>query len=218
MKEINGKIWIENVDRDVKDVLQLDPKIYKIPMRLMQVGGNIEIGEAIPPEHGNGIYCTNLTMEQISEQVSYVYGTKESEETILEDQQRESEKIIPEEEQKEPEELYMEELEKSSKSKVDSIFASIYRISKDYRIGKTHLLFGVPVGASLDHLVDDYEKNVVPEFEDLSSEEKKELSENLQNLLDNGLFHIEWYFVTNAIERINASLNLPQEGSTPRKK
>ncbi len=219
MREVNGKIWIENVDRYVKDVSQLDLKTYRIPARLMQVGGNLEIGPGLSnknegddteladeeiSKYVNGIYCTNLTMEQVMEQVSYVYGDKKSEErTTVE---------------KEPEEVYMEELEKSAKSKVDSLVASIYRISKNYRMGKTHLYMGVPIGESLDHLVADYNNNVVPEFATLSNEEKEELVEKLQCLLDNGLFRIERDFVTNAIERISALLNLPKEGSTTIKK
>lgn len=221
MREINGKIWIENVDRDVEDISQLDLKTYRIPARLMEVGGILEIGPGISPKNEddgieqeykdiskyvNGIYCTNLTMEQVSEQVHLVFDEDNKE------------KVKHTEEEKEPEEAYMEELEKNAESEVDKIVATIFRIGKDYRIGKTHLYMGVPIGASLEHLVDDYNKNVVPEFATLSSEEQAELVEKLQCLLDNGLFSIERDVVTNAIDRINALLNLPQEGSTTIKK
>ncbi len=222
MKEVNGKIWIENVSRDVTDVSQLDLKDYRIPARLMEVGGIIEIGPAIQPTHEgedielnpgdiskyvNGIYCTNLTMEQVMEQVHLVFNDSKVLKTPTE-----------KEEEKEPEKLDMQEPETTAKSNVDSIYASIYRIGEDYRTGKSHLLMGVPVGASLEHLVDDYKKNVVPKFATLSSEEKEELLEKLQNLLDNGTLHIERSVVTNAIDSINALLNLPQEGSTTIKK
>ena len=69
MKDINGKIWIENVDGDIKNISQLDPEIYKVPIKLMQFGANIEIGPAIQPvcKNDNGIYCTNLTIDQIKQ-------------------------------------------------------------------------------------------------------------------------------------------------------
>lgn len=222
MKEVNGKIWIENVSRDVKDISQLDLKTYRIPARLMEVGGILEIGPGISPkneddgvEQGyediskyvNGIYCTNLTMEQVMEQVHLVFN-----------EDKPYKPTIKEEEPKEPEKLDMQEPETTAKSNVDSIYASIYRIGEDYRTGKSHLLMGVPVGASLEHLVDDYKKNVVPKFATLSSEEKEELLEKLQNLLDNGTLHIERSVVTNAIDSINALLSLSQEGSKPIKK
>lgn len=205
MKEVNGKIWIENVSRDVKDVQQLDLNTYRIPARLMQVGGNIEIGPAIPPEYGNGIYCTNLTMKQVIEQVSYVYNEGGADKRT-------------EDNEKEPKEGYSEGLDDSPDSRVDNILASIYRKSKNYRLGQSHLFMGFPVGESLEHLVSSYESDIVPKFDELSMDEKQELLEKLQNVLDNPALRLERAFFTNAIERINASLNLPQNGSNPKRK
>ena len=211
MQKVNGKVWIENVDFDVKDVSQLDPKIYRIPMKLMQVGGNIEIGPGIPTETGNGIYCANLTMEQISDQITQLLNAKENEERDHEEQQEESDELSMME-------ASIERLGENSENEIDNILVSIYRISKNYRLGKMHLYMGVDVDSALNSLIADYEKNVVPKINDLSINAKKELLEKLQDVLNNPIFRIEEDFFRDAIKRINTSLNLPQEGSVPRQK
>lgn len=223
MQEVNGKIWIENVEREVKDASQLDPNIYKIPMWLMQHGGNIEIGPGMPPEkrdhdmepmhgekidYGNGIYCTNLTVDQIVQ----LLKEKDVEERALEAQQKASEDLDMDVEPT------MEELGLDLENKVDSIVASIYRKSRNYRLGRSHLLMGIPIGDALENLVASYESDIVPKINGLSDEEKKELLEKLQGVLDNPIVNIERGFFTKSIESINASLNLPQEGSKPIKK
>lgn len=65
MEIINGKVWIENTSKKITNVSQLNFNIYKTIRELINAGAIIEIGPGNPPEYGNGIYCTNLNIDEI---------------------------------------------------------------------------------------------------------------------------------------------------------
>ena len=70
MEEVNGKVWIQNIDGKITDVFQLDPNVFKITYDLIKKGADMEIGPAMHQENSEslkGLYCSNLKLNQIIE-------------------------------------------------------------------------------------------------------------------------------------------------------
>lgn len=208
MKEVNGKIFIENVDYEIKDVSQLDPRIYKTLIKLMQAGANIEIGPAILPKDVvsypdlNGVYCTNLTIKQIRQ----ILNPKNSKEETLEGMQNESEYLSVDASSP-------EDLDENSEKIIDDIVDLILKKSENYYLAQSHALLGIIMDDILVNLVNDYENEIVPKINSLSIEAKKELLEKLQatlNMYQN--HHMEKGFFHKAINHIESELNCEKDG------
>ena len=142
----NGKVWYENISKEINNISQLDRNIYKGLFELIEHGANFEIGPGIPPEHGNGLYCTNWTIEQITNYFSNRFSEKETTIDIAE------EKSLPKE-----------------------LFDTIIKMAKSYQLAYIHAKIGINTGDVLDKISSKYETEIIPKMKSLSEEEKKEL-------------------------------------------
>lgn len=164
----DNKVWIENVEKNVKGLADLSKEIYKIPWLLSKHGAEFEIGPSIPSKFSsflNGLYCTNLSEKEVREIIN------------SHDFEKELDPI------KSSASNARNDMDKASLPEVESIFESIKSVCENYYLACSHgLLFGIDVNDILDSVIDEFENLVIPSVNGLSTQDKQSLLALLQNM------------------------------------
>ena len=176
MKISNGKVWYENISEEINDISQLDRNIYKGLFELIEHGANFEIGPGIPPEHGNGLYCTNWTIEQITDYFSNNSYEKEATIDIAE------EKSLPNE-----------------------LFDTIINMAKSYQLADIHAKIGINTGDVLYGIESKYETEIIPKMKSLSEEDRKKLLTLIENEIEKNDPNAPKYFLEGAKKKLIGS-------------
>ena len=172
----NGKVWYENISKEIKDISQLDRNIYKCLFELIEHGANFEIGPGIPPEHGNGLYCTNWTIEQITNYFSNRFSEQETTIDIAE------EKSLPKE-----------------------LFDTIIKMAKSYQLAYIHAKIGINTGDVLYGIESKYETEIIPKMKSLSEEDRKKLLTLIENEIEKNDPNVPKNFLKNIKEVLTQS-------------
>ena len=161
MKVINGKVWIENTDASITDITNLDLDTYKLIKLLMLRGAQMEIGPG--NGYGAGIYCTNLTVDQIR---SIIVDHHNNKVTITADDFKDENRE-----------------EAVIKDKVDNIYNTIKNLSHNYYTAELHGLIGaVNTQDILSNITKQCHEDVLPAIVELTDEEKVRLTAMLEEL------------------------------------
>lgn len=190
MEVINGKVWITNVNSEITDISQLDLH-NNFWGELTEAGAKFELGAGNPPEYGPGVYCTNLSKEQIIQiyadnfkKKHGVSATNEGLSIVVDAQETKTD---------EPEDT------------VENIYGKIRRISRSYNLAVFHGMMGFNTGDIIEKMEDTYQNEVVPLINELSSEDKSRLIEKLEELLSFDR-NVDTKSIQNAIEYITSSM------------
>ena len=176
MKISNGKVWYENISKEIKDISQLDRNIYKGLFELIEHGAIFEIGPGIPPEHGNGLYCTNWNIEQITDYFSNRFSEKETTIDIA------KEKNLPNE-----------------------LFNTIINMAKSYQLAYIHAKIGINTGDVLDEISSKYETEIIPKMKSLSEEDRKILLTLIETEIEKNDPNAPKYFLEGAKDVLRGS-------------
>ena len=171
-----GKVWYENISKEINDISQLDRNIYKGLFELIGQGANFEIGPGIPPEDGNGLYCTNWTIEQITNYFSNRFSEKETTIDIAE------EKSLPNE-----------------------LFDTIINMAKSYQLAYIHANIGINTGDVLDEISSKYKTEIIPKMKSLSEEDRKILLTLIETEIEKNDPNVPKNFLKNIKEVLTES-------------
>ena len=171
-----GKVWYENISKEINDISQLDRNIYKGLFELIEHGANFEIGPGIPPEDGNGLYCTNWTIEQITNYFSNRFSEKETTIDIAE------EKSLPKE-----------------------LFDTIINMAKSYQLAYIHANIGINTGDVLDEISSKYKTEIIPKMKSLSEEDRKKLLTLIETEIEKNDPNVPKNFLKNIKEVLTES-------------
>ena len=176
MEISNGKVWYENISKEINDISQLDRNTYKDLFDLIEHGAIFEIGPGMPPEHGNGLYCTNWTIEQITDYFSNRFYEKETTIDIAE------EKSLPNE-----------------------LFDTIINMAKSYQAAYIHASIGLNTGDVLYKIRSKYKTDIKPKMKSLSEEDRKILLTLIETEIEKNDPNVPKNFLENIKEVLTKS-------------
>ena len=206
---LDGKVWYENISKKINDISQLDRDTFKGLFELIEQGANFEIGPGIPPEDGNGLYCTNWTIEQITNYFSNRFSEKETTIDIAE------EKSLPNElfdtiintnyfsnrfSEKEATIDIAEE-----KSLPNELFYTIINMAKSYQLAYIHASIGFNTGDVLDEISSKYKTEIKPKMKSLSEEDRKKLLTLIETEIEKNDPNVPKNFLENIKEVLTES-------------
>ncbi|MCH5166702.1 MAG: hypothetical protein J1F35_02300 [Erysipelotrichales bacterium] len=162
MEIINGKVWVENTSANIDNIDDLDLNTYRLIKLLLLRGAKMEIGPG--NGYGAGIYCSNLTIEQIK---AIITDNENQNVTITADS---FDAPTPEEEVPATDDI------------VGQSYKTIKALSKSYYEAELHGLMGVNTGDILERIVSQYKEDVLPIVLELPDDDKIRLVTRLEEV------------------------------------